>query len=286
MEDLKNKIIRATSNAFIEDSLRAYRVARFASILDFGIDKNTIGLMRTLKDELWTLSKERVFKEFCIALSSKKPSIFFNVLREADLLDIHFKEIYDLIGVLQPIKYHPEGDAYNHTMIALDNCAKQTESLEIRFSTLVHDLGKGVTPKSEYPHHYNHEVNGMKLVVDFGNRINVPKRWVQCGKIACREHMRGGIFYKMRPSKKADFIERIAKSPIGLEGMQIVVNSDKLSSRNMNPQNINFAEIGTKILNEINGKYIKEKYNIESGIAVKEKMHEERIKLLMSQDLI
>lgn len=236
--------------------------------------------MKSIKNELNTLSKERVFIEFSKALTADKPSVFFEILKEADLLEVHFKEIYDLIGALQPIEHHPEGDAYNHTMLVLDNCANQTNSLEIRFASLVHDLGKGITPKEEYPHHYNHEVNGVKLVVDLANRINAPKRWIECGKVACREHMRGGIFYKMRPSKKIDYIERIAKSPIGLNGMQIVVNSDKLSSRNMDEGSINFEKIGTKILKEINGKYIKEKYNIEAGIAFKEKLREERIKYI------
>lgn len=277
---MKNKSIKATTNAFLEDPLRVYRVARFASTLNFNVDKTTIELMKSLKNELNTLSKERVFIEFSKALTAKKPSIFFDILKEADLLEVHFKEIYDLIGVLQPIEHHPEGDAYNHTMLVLDNCAKQTDSLEIRFSSLVHDLGKGITPKEEYPHHYNHEINGVKLVIDLGNRISAPKRWIECGKVACREHMRGGIFYKMRPSKQVDYIERIAKSKIGLKGMQIVVNSDKLSSRNIDEGSINFEKIGTKLLKEINGKYIQEKYNIEAGIAFKEKLHEERIKYI------
>ena len=78
-EDLKNKIIRATTNAFVEDPLRVYRVARFASCLEFEVEENTIKMMSNLKDELKTLSEERVFTEFKKALQSNKPSIFFNV---------------------------------------------------------------------------------------------------------------------------------------------------------------------------------------------------------------
>ncbi len=54
-----------------------------------------------------------------------------------------FKEIYDLIGVEQLVKYHPEGDVYNHTMLALDNASKLTKDTAIRFAVLVHDIGKG-----------------------------------------------------------------------------------------------------------------------------------------------
>ena len=67
---------------------------------------------------------------------------------------MHFKEIYNLIGATQPIKYHPEGDSYNHTMLALDNSVDLTNDLNVRYSILVHDLGKGLTPKEMYPHHY------------------------------------------------------------------------------------------------------------------------------------
>lgn len=277
MEDIKNKIIKATTEHFKEDPLRVYRVARFAAILGFDVEKETIALMRSLKNELDTLSRERVFTEFSKALSAKKPSVFFNVLKNTDILDIHFKEIYDLIGALQPEKYHPEGDAYNHTMMALDKSAELTDKLEIRFSTLVHDLGKGITPESEYPHHYGHEINGVELVSIFGKRINAPTIWIKCGKTACREHMRGGIFYKMKPGKRVDFIERVDKSYLGLDGLQIVVISDKLSSRNIEQGSIEFAKIGKKCLTEVNGKYVREKYNLEQSKEFGDKLHQERI---------
>lgn len=136
VNDIKNKLIRATSDSFIEDPLRAYRVASFASRFEFDVDKSTIKLMKTLKGELPTVSVERVFEELKKALSSNKPSIFFRVLKEADLLEVHFKEIYDLIGALQPEKYHPEGDAFEHTMIVLDNVANLTNNLELRFARI------------------------------------------------------------------------------------------------------------------------------------------------------
>lgn len=281
IKDIKNKIIRATTQAFKEDPLRVYRVARFAAILDFKVEANTIELMRELKPELVYLSKERVFVEFAKALKAEKPSIFFEVLKKANILETHFKEIQDLIGVLQPEKFHPEGDAYNHTMMVLDYSAKQTNELHIRYSALVHDLGKGITPKEEYPHHYNHEVNGVDVVRKFSNRIGVPTLWEKCGKTACREHMRGGIFYKMKPSKKVDFIERVSKSQLGLEGLQIVVNSDKLSSTNIDGKSIDFKDIGEKCLKQINGKYIQEKFNMKQGIEFGNKLREERIKWMI-----
>lgn len=289
IQDLNNKIIRATTKHFKEDPLRVYRVARFAAKLNFAVEEETINMMKELKDELNTLSKERVFTEFSKALQTAKPSVFFDVLKKADVLDIHFKEIKNLIGAIQPIKYHPEGDSYNHSMLVLDMASeltkdfKEDRKLEIRFSALVHDLGKGTTPKSEYPHHYGHEDRGVELVNSFGNRICIPNRWIKCGKTACKEHMRGGIFKKMKPTKKVDFIERVDKSILGLDGLQIVVIADKTSGgRQYNINEINFEILGKQCLKEINGKCIQKKYEI-SGLQVKEKLHEERIKWIKEQ---
>ena len=180
-EDLKNKIIKATTGHFKEDPLRVYRVARFSAQLGFQVENETIKQMMELRGELNSLSKERVFTEFSKALETDKPSVFFQTLRKANVLDVHFKQIKDLIGAEQPPKYHPEGDAYNHTMLVLDMASDLTKNyeknrkLEIRFSALVHDLGKGITPKEEYPHHYGHEISGVELVSELGNNIKAPK---------------------------------------------------------------------------------------------------------------
>ena len=190
-QDLKEKRIKAVSRAFAEDPLRVYRVSRFAAELEFEVEENTLKMMNSLKDELLILSKERVFEELRKALKTNRPSIFFEVLKKANVLDIHFKEIYDLIGAVQPEKYHPEGDSYNHTMIALDNSAKITKDEKIRFACLVHDLGKGRTPKEMYPHHYGHEERGIEPLRELSRRVGLPKEWKECGMIAIKEHMKG-----------------------------------------------------------------------------------------------
>ncbi len=275
-EDIKNHIIRATSEAFMEDPLRAYRAARFACKLGFDIDKYTIELMSKLRSEITMLSVERVFDEMRKAISCKRPSIFFQMLKRANILDVHFIELYNLIGALQPKEHHPEGDAYNHTMLAIDRCAEFTEDTKIRFATLVHDFGKGLTPKSEYPHHYNHDVNGVKVVLEFCNRLKIPNDWTDCGKVAAKEHMKGGIFYKMTPKKQVDFLERVYKTKLGLKGLELVVESDR-NCRGIALDRIEFAHLGNRMISTINGNYIKEQYGICDGIKLKEKLHEERI---------
>ena len=85
--------------------------------------------------------------------------------------------------------------------------------------------------------------------------------------------MIGGIFWEMTPAKKVDFLERVNKSILGLEGLQTVVNADK----NLK-QGKDFSYLKNEILDKINGEYIKEKYGIKEGIQLKEKLREERIK--------
>lgn len=273
-EDLRKGVIKAVSSHFAEDPLRVYRVARFSAVLGFDVDDKTIDMMKKLKSELLYLSKERVFEEFKKALSSNKPSIFFNVLRKADVLDVHFKPIYKLIGALQPEKYHPEGDSYNHTMICVDKSCEYTNDLKIRFSVLVHDLGKGETPKQEYPHHFGHEERGVEIVKKFSNDLGIPNAWKKCGIVAAREHMRGGIFNKMKPSKKVEFIERVDKSYLGLDGLQIVVNCDK---GGRTEENLDFSSVGKRCLETITAKKIAKKHNLKPGIELGKKLHEERV---------
>ena len=277
--DLKRGIIRATSESFSEDPLRVYRAARFACKFDFEIEENTIKLMKSLKSEMSDLSVERVFMEMKKALTYDKPSIFFNMLKKADVLDVHFIELYKLIGALQPEKYHPEGDAYNHTMLALDKSATLTKDEKIRFSALVHDLGKGVTPKEMYPHHYGHDEKGVQEVENFAKRLKMPNEWMSYGKVSAKEHMKGGIFYKMSPKKQVEFIERVYKTKLGLGGLEIVVESDRNCRGNIE-EKVRFAELGTQIMNEINGDSIKEKFGTKEGLELRKKLHQQRVELL------
>lgn len=278
-EDLKKHIIKATSESFKEDPLRTYRAARFASKLNFDIDKNTLKMMNDLKEELKYLSAERVFDEFRKALNTDHPQKFFEVLKQANILDVHFIEIYKLIGALQPEKYHPEGDSYNHTMLALKMASSITKDEKIRFSVLVHDLGKGLTPISEYPHHTNHDIKGVDQVKKLGKRLKMPNSWIKCGIVAAREHMKGGIFYQMTSKKQVDFIERVDKTVLGLDGLEVVVESDR-NCRGTKTEKVEFAKLGKKVLKNINGTDIMKKYNLSSGIKLKEKLHEERVKYL------
>lgn len=87
----------------------------------------------------------------------------------------------------------------------------------------------------------------------------------------------------MTDSKKVEFIERVSKSVLGLEGLQIVVYCDRNRFGDLSDEEkkqCTFLEIGNRLLSEVDGEYIKKKYNIENGIEFGNKLHEERVKLI------
>ncbi|MBD3775929.1 MAG: HD domain-containing protein, partial [Thiotrichales bacterium] len=104
------------------------------------------------------------------------PSVFFAVLAEVGALNVLFPWLAALQGVEQPVKHHPEGDAWVHTLLVLDAAADLSEDIGVRFAALVHDLGKGVTPPELWPKHHGHEAAGLPLVEAFCASYRVPKK--------------------------------------------------------------------------------------------------------------
>jgi len=179
--DLENRILRHVSDAFSEDPLRVLRVARFAAKLasyGFTLADETKRLMTAMvaSGELSDLTPERVWQEVVKALKTTKPSVFFEVLDSVGAVEKLFPELSALHGVTQPEKYHPEGDVWIHTMMVLDAAAKLSECENVRFAALVHDLGKGITPKELWPKHTGHEGAGVPLVTKLAQRYRLPKK--------------------------------------------------------------------------------------------------------------
>ena len=200
--DIKNKIIKHVSEAFIEDPLRVFRVARFsARFSDFTIAPETLDLMRKVVsgDDFKNLSMERVYKEMEACLNLSNPSIFFETLKKVGGLEFYFPELHALIDVPQSPVYHPEGDCWVHTMLVLDHAAKNN-SLEISFAALVHDLGKGITPKEVLPKHINHENNGLTLVENFCDRLKVPNSLREAGLVVTKNHLKVHRIEEMSPN--------------------------------------------------------------------------------------
>ena len=275
-KDLENHVIRKTSNAFFEDPLRAYRAARFASSFGFDVTDDTLLTMSQMKNELIQLSKERVFTEFRKALVSDHPSTFFIVLQKAKLLDVHFTELYNLIGVEQPLPYHPEGDAYTHSLEVLEKVAVLTPNAQIdldeeltRFCALVHDFGKAATPHNEWPKHIGHEQRGIELVHDFCTRINAPNKFEKAGKLTSLLHMKAGNYTALKPSTKVRMFEQISSSrSISFEGIEMIAKAD---SKN---KNLSFARIAHEVMKINATEEMKQKCTLENGMINFEKLKE------------
>lgn len=189
-EDVLNKKIRAVSEHFIDDPVRALRAARQAAQFDFEICAETIAAMKFCGEELAREPTERIFDELETALKTDKPSIFFRSLERADLLAITFPEIENLRGKIQPTEFHPEGDAYEHTLNILDEVAKINPKPLVRFAALMHDIGKGATPPEILPHHYLHELRGLEVLREMNRRMTLPNDWKKVAAFVIREHMR------------------------------------------------------------------------------------------------
>ncbi len=192
--DLEQRILRHVSPAFVEDPVRILRVARFAARLapwGFRVAPETLELMRRMVEsgEVDALVPERVWAELRRALGEAKPSPFFEVLRRCGALQVIFPEIDRLFGVPQPEKHHPEVDVGIHTLLVVDQAARLTPDLEVRFAALVHDLGKGTTPREEWPRHVGHEERGVPLVDALCRRLRVPARFRELAILVTRYHL-------------------------------------------------------------------------------------------------
>lgn len=179
--DLKERVLRHVSPAFVEDPLRVLRVARFATRyapLGFRIADETRNLMyRMVKSgELNALVSERIWSETEKALKEEQPSIFFQVLREVGAMSLLFPEINNLFGIPQTKKWHGEIDTGVHCLMVLDKAASLSSRLSVRFSALVHDLGKATSSFSQLPSHHGHEKRGVSLIKAFCERLRVPKQ--------------------------------------------------------------------------------------------------------------
>jgi tRNA nucleotidyltransferase (CCA-adding enzyme) len=192
-DDLQAKVLRHTSNAFEEDPVRVLRLARFRARMgaDWTVAPETVALVSQMakKGVLNELTAERVWKELSRALMEETPRLFFDTLLECDALHVLFPEVYRLKTALEARRWHPEGDAYEHTMLVLTQAVKFNFGLEARLAALVHDFGKGLTPRDQLPKHYGHEVTGVAVARDFCNRLTVPSKMRDRVMKTTRYHM-------------------------------------------------------------------------------------------------
>lgn len=196
--DLKNKILRHTTEAFVEDPVRVLRIARFLARYgsEWSIHPSTTALMQELKnkDELEHLVPERVWLETEKALGEKHPELYFQAL---DGLGI-FPEIEQMKSTPQPANHHPEGDVFVHTMLVLRRAADLNFNLETRFAALTHDFGKALSYKKR-GNLRGHEREGVAVVEAFCERLKVPNRFRDIGVLTSDNHTLCHTLEQLRP---------------------------------------------------------------------------------------
>ncbi len=223
-KDVAEKKIRAVSKHFVDDPVRALRAARQSAQFDFEITPETLQAMNRCAKEISAEPHERIFAELENALKTDKPSKFFRSLESAGLLEITFPEIYQLRGKIQPTAFHPEGDAYEHSLNILDAVAKINSKPVVRFAALVHDIGKGTTPPEMLPHHYNHEKRGAEVFQEMCSRLPLPNDWKKIAEFVIVEHMRAPMFAKA--GKITDFLLRLHNSKISVSDFNDIIRAD------------------------------------------------------------
>lgn len=191
--DIEARVLRHVSPAFSEDPVRILRVARFAARfagLGFTVHESTRELMRGMvaAGEADALVAERVWQETERALGEPHPQVFFEVLRDCGALKVIFPEVDALFGVPQPVEWHPEVDTGLHVLLCLKRAAELDAPVSVRFAVLVHDLGKGTTPRGEWPKHVMHESRGLPLVDALCARLRVPAAFKDLGHMTTKQH--------------------------------------------------------------------------------------------------
>lgn len=232
-KDIQHKVLRHVSPAFAEDPLRVLRVARFAARfnhLGFTIAAETMSLMTELvnQGELEFLTAERIWAETHKALQTQSPQVYFEVLRQCGALKVLFPEMDCLWGIPNPAKWHPEIDTGIHTMMVLEQAALKSDDAVVRFAAAVHDLGKGVTPKEQWPQHRGHEESGVPLIKNLCRRIKAPKEYENLAVQVSRFHLHCHKMFELRPQTIYKVLKSIGayKKPNILEQFILTCEAD------------------------------------------------------------
>jgi len=179
LEDLKIKTIRTPLNpeiTYSDDPLRMLRAIRFASQLNFRIEKESLEAIRVNRERIKIISRERVVDELNKILLSPKPSIGFSLLHNTGLLELLMPELTALEGI-DEIEGQRHKDNFWHTLEVVDNISENTDDLWLRWAALLHDIGKAPTKKFDKKlgwTFHGHEFVGSKMVYRLFKRLRLP----------------------------------------------------------------------------------------------------------------
>ena len=179
MQDLSDKILRTPlepHQTYSDDPLRMMRAIRFATTLDFEIEENSLKAIREEAERMKIVSMERIMVEFNKIMLSDRPSKGLKLLEETGLLNYILPELIALKGI-EDIDGQTHKDNFYHTLAVVDNISENTDKLWLRWSALLHDIGKAPTKKYVegigWTFH-GHEFVGSKQIKNIFKRLKLP----------------------------------------------------------------------------------------------------------------
>ncbi len=179
VSDLENKIIRTPLDpdiTYSDDPLRMMRAIRFATQLNFEIEKESLDAITRNAERIKIISGERIVDELNKILSTKQPSIGFLLLYQTGLLEIILPELTALNNV-EEVEGHTHKNNFYHTLEVVDNICPNTDDVWLRWSALLHDIGKAPTKKFNKKQgwtFHGHEFLGGKMVKTIFTRLHMP----------------------------------------------------------------------------------------------------------------
>ena len=180
ISDLTKKIIKTPLDpdiTFSDDPLRMMRAIRFAAQLHFTIEEKTLEAITQNAERIKIVSSERITDELNKIIMSNEPSVGFKILYTSGLLKIIFPQMVELAGA-EYIDGLGHKDNFYHTLQVLDNIAKHTDDLWLRWAAILHDIAKPKTKKFEEGHgwtFHGHEVVGGRMVPKIFNQLKLPQ---------------------------------------------------------------------------------------------------------------
>lgn len=179
LNDLDKKCIKTPLDpniTYSDDPLRMLRAIRFASQLDFRIQKASLNAISKNSSRIAIITKERIVDEIHKILLSPKPSVGFHLMETTGLLQLIIPELTALKGI-DEIEGQKHKDNFYHTLEVVDNISKHSDNLWLRWAALLHDIGKAPTKKFSKKigwTFHGHEFEGSKMVYQLFKRLKMP----------------------------------------------------------------------------------------------------------------